>query len=127
MLRSNREKKRFAVHEFVIMPNHVHLLLTPAPENSLEKAIQFIKGGFSFRASREMNIGGEIWHKGFNEHRVKDAFDYEQHVRYMRENPVRAGLATRAEDFPFSTARLKAEADPAPGHLLRVSGQQSPA
>jgi hypothetical protein len=43
-------------HEFVIMPNHLHLLLTPAAEIPLEKALQFIKGGFSYRAKREIHF-----------------------------------------------------------------------
>ena len=44
VLAENRQKKRFLLHEFVIMPNHFHLLLTPAAEIPLEKALQFIKG-----------------------------------------------------------------------------------
>ena len=43
----NRYKGRFLLHEFVVMPNHFHLLITPSEDVSLEKAIQFIKGGFS--------------------------------------------------------------------------------
>ncbi len=50
VLAENRRKRRFLLHEFVIMPNHFHLLLTPAAEIPLEKALQFIKGGFSYRA-----------------------------------------------------------------------------
>jgi putative transposase len=53
VLAENRRKRRFLLHEFVIMPNHFHLLLTPAVEIPLEKAPQFIKGGFSYRAKRE--------------------------------------------------------------------------
>jgi len=44
-----RDQRKFLLHEFVIMPDHVHALLTPAPEISLELALQFIKGGFSYR------------------------------------------------------------------------------
>jgi putative transposase len=51
LLKADREKKRYAIHEYVFMPDHIHLLLTPAPDVSLEKSLQFIKGGFSFRAS----------------------------------------------------------------------------
>jgi REP element-mobilizing transposase RayT len=51
VLAENRRKRRFLLHEFVIMPNHFHLLLTPAAEIPLEKALQFIKGGFSYRAN----------------------------------------------------------------------------
>jgi putative transposase len=52
VLRENRTKQRLHLHEFVFMRDHVHLILTPAPRVSLEKAMQFIKGGFSFRAKR---------------------------------------------------------------------------
>jgi putative transposase len=44
-----RDEKKYLLHEFVIMPDHIHLLITPAEDISLERAIQFIKGGFSFR------------------------------------------------------------------------------
>ena len=102
------------MHEFVFMPDHVHFILTPAPLVSLEKAIQFIKGGFSFRAKKELNVHGEIWQKGYNEHRIKDAGEYAQHAEYIWMNPVKAGLVERAEDCLYSSARLKAEVDPAP-------------
>jgi putative transposase len=47
VLGKDRRKRRFLLHEFVIMPNHFHVLLTPPAEFPLEKAVQFIKGGFS--------------------------------------------------------------------------------
>lgn len=56
VMRENRRKQRFSIHEFVIMPNHLHLLITPAEKISLEKAIQFIKGGFSFRVKKELDL-----------------------------------------------------------------------
>ena len=42
----------YHLHEFVIMPNHFHLLITPIPPVTIERAIQFIKGGFSYRAKK---------------------------------------------------------------------------
>jgi putative transposase len=92
VLRENRSKQRLQVHEFVFMRNHVHLILTPSADISLEKAMQFIKGGFSFRAKREANFNGEIWQKGYNEHRISDMAEYAQHVEYVRMNPVKAGF-----------------------------------
>jgi putative transposase len=65
VLAENRRKRRFLLHEFVIMPNHFHLLLTPAAEIPLEKALQFIKGGFSYRAKREIHFAFEIWQASF--------------------------------------------------------------
>jgi REP element-mobilizing transposase RayT len=68
VLAENRRKRRFLLHEFVIMPNHFHLLLTPAAEIPLEKALQFIKGGFSYRAKREIHVAFEVWQASFVNH-----------------------------------------------------------
>ena len=44
-----QNQHKYLIHEFVVMPNHFHLLITPQPSAALEKAMQFIKGGFSYR------------------------------------------------------------------------------
>jgi putative transposase len=119
VIRENRAKKRFQIHEFVFMRDHLHLILTPAPLVSLEKAMQFIKGGFSRRAKKETLFQGEIWQKGYDEHRIQDATDYSQHVEYIRMNPVKAGRVEKPEDYPYSSARLQTEVDPAPAQFVR--------
>ena len=55
-----RDQKKFAVHEFVLMLNHFHLLMTTGPDITLERAMQLIKGGFSHRAGKELGMKGEI-------------------------------------------------------------------
>jgi len=100
VLAENRRKRRFLLHEFVIMPNHFHLLLTPAAEIQLEKALPFIKGGFSYCAKREIHFAFEIWQASFVNHRIGDAEDYKHHHTYIGENPVRAGLSERPELLP---------------------------
>lgn len=105
----------YLLHEFVIMPDHIHVLLTP--KTSLEKAVQFIKGGFSYRAKKELGSSMEIWQKGFSDHRIRDAGDYFQHVSYVRENPVRKHLCERAEEFPYSSGQPGWERDPVPQGL----------
>ncbi|HUJ32433.1 MAG TPA: transposase [Candidatus Acidoferrum sp.] len=114
VIRENRSKKRMQVHEFVFMRDHIHLILTPDPVVSLEKAMQFIKGGFSYRAKKELNFNGEIWQKGYNERRIQDADDYAKAVEYVWLNPVKAGMALRPEEYLYSSARLREEIDPAP-------------
>jgi len=84
-LQRYRIQKKFLLHEFVLMPDHFHLLLTPAPDVSLEKCAQLIKGGFSFRVKKDLGSKLEIWEKGYAEHRVKDATDYERHAEYSSE------------------------------------------
>jgi REP element-mobilizing transposase RayT len=55
-----RDERKFLLHEFVIMPDHVHALLTPAPDISLERTVQFIKGGFSYRLGRVRRCGRRV-------------------------------------------------------------------
>ena len=66
-----RERGKYLLHEFVVMPDHFHLLITP--RESLERAMQLIKGGFSFRAKRELGFMHEIWQPSFYDRRVRDA------------------------------------------------------
>ncbi|SNS36813.1 putative transposase [Granulicella rosea] len=113
VMQENRAKGRFRLHAFVIMPDHIHLILTPAVDVPLEKALQYIKGGFSFRLKSKL----EVWEKSFAEHRIKDAMDYRHHSNYLERNPVRKRLAERAEEFPFSSARHCDQVDDAPAHL----------
>ena len=112
----------YLLHEFVIMPDHIHFLLTP--NASLEKAVQFIKGGFSYRAKKELGSNMEVWQKGFSDHRIRDAADYLQHVSYIRENPVRKYLCERAGEFPHSSAHAGFEFDPIPQGLKPVLSEK---
>jgi putative transposase len=116
VLGDNRLKRRFELHEFVIMPDHVHLLITPAPDVSLEKAVQYIKGGFSFRAKRELRSAMEIWHASFNEHRVQDTEDYARNRAYIRGNPLKANLG---EEYPYVSGNSSLELDAAPEWVRR--------
>lgn len=92
---------KFGVHDFVVMPNHVHLLLTVGPDMSIEKARQFIKGGFSCRLKKEFGYAGEVWQRGFSEVRVEDRQSFLQHREYIAENPTKAGLVDSPEKFPY--------------------------
>jgi putative transposase len=117
VLKENRARARFLLHEFVVMPDHFDILLTPEESAPLEKAVQYIKGGFSFRAKRELDFRAEVWQPSFTNHRIRDAQDYERHRIYIRENPVRRFLAERAEMYPYSSAYPGTELDPKPPWL----------
>ncbi len=83
-------EKDFILHAYVIMPDHLHLLITP--NESLEKAVQLIKGGFSFRAKRELDYKFDIWQPGFTDHRIRDEEDWKRHLEYIRSNPLEVRL-----------------------------------
>src|SRR5262245_46036972 len=92
VLRSYMRARRFKVHDFVVMPDHIHVLLTIGPEMSIEKAMQMIKGNFSYRANKELGYKWEIWQKGFSEVQVLTEASFIQHQNYIDGNPVKAGL-----------------------------------
>jgi len=112
-----RDERKFLLHEFVIMPDHVHALLTPSGEISLEQAMQFIKGGFSYR----LKARPPVWQASFTNHRVRDWEDYQHHREYIRMNPVRARLAARAEAYPYSSAAGGMRLDAVPQGLKPCS------
>lgn len=107
VLRSHVRSGRFQVHDFVIMPDYLHLLLNVGPEISVEKAVQFIKGGFSYRVKRELGYSGEVWQRGFSEVRVEGKGSFERHRTYIAQNPAKAGLVRDGEDFPWCFETLR--------------------
>jgi putative transposase len=74
---------------------------------SIEKAMQLIKGNFSFRARAELGLKCEIWQRGFSDVRVNDDGSFRAHQRYIHNNPVKAGLAASPEEFPYSSLHLR--------------------
>ncbi len=89
----------YLLHEFVLMPDHFHLLITP--NEALERAVQKIKGGFPFRVKKELGSNAEIWQRGFSDHRIRDWEDCRQHREYIYLNPARAGLCGDAKMYPY--------------------------
>jgi putative transposase len=113
----------YLLHEFVIMPDHIHVMLTLL--TSLEKAVQFVKGGFSYRVKKELCSHMEVWQKGFSDHRIRDEGDLCVHVAYVRGNPVRKHLCERPEDYPYSSASGRFELDQVPQGLKPESSVDS--
>ena len=101
VMRSYVAAGKFQIHDFVVMPNHVHLLTRVHGEITIEKAVQYIKGGFSFRLRKEFGYVGEVWQRGFSELRVDDRQSFLRYRDYIAQNPVKAGLADSPEKFPY--------------------------
>jgi putative transposase len=111
VLRSLVAEGHLQLHDFVVMPDHLHLLLTVGDGMTIEKAMQLIKGRFSHRLSHEFSYKGEVWQRGFTEVQVMNQDSFEQHRSYIDNNPVKAGLVTSADEYPFcfrTLARKKA-------------------
>jgi putative transposase len=95
--------RKFELHDFVVMPDHVHLLIEDVGDTTIESAMQFIKGGFAFRLRKEFGYPGEVWQRGFSEVRVDDRQSFVRYRDYTAQNPVKAGLANRRRSFPMAS------------------------
>lgn len=98
-LQHYRREGHYKLHAFVVMPDHIHLLLTPT-DITLERSIQLIKGGFSHRLASKL----PVWQRGFTDRRMRDREDFLTYRTYIHDNPVRAHLCQRPENYPYSSA-----------------------
>ena len=99
------------------MPEHFHVLSSPASCITLERAVQYIKGGSARRLGKELGLHFPVWQRGFSDHRIRDVEDYQTHVRYIEQNPVKRRLVELANQYPWSSASGKFQLDDVPQGL----------
>jgi REP element-mobilizing transposase RayT len=93
---------RYQLHGYVVMPNHVHLLVIPSvPSN---KWLGPLKGFTAHEANRILARTGPFWQNESYDHLVHNDEEFRRIQRYIEQNPVKAGLAASAEQFPWSSA-----------------------
>ncbi len=109
VLRSLVAEKTFELHDFVIMPDHVHLLMTVNGGMTVEKAMQLVKGRFSYRLSHEFGYKGEVWQRGFSEVQVMNRASFERHREYIAQNPVKGGLVSSPGEYLYCFNSLAAK------------------
>jgi putative transposase len=109
-----RREGRYRLHSFVLMPDHVHLLLTPAPDITIERAVQLIKGAYSHALGEYIGRRREVWQRGFTDHRIRDAEDFFHHRHYIEQNPVIANLTTAPPEYRYCSAFPGFKPDPWP-------------
>ncbi|HUR36529.1 MAG TPA: transposase [Terriglobales bacterium] len=112
-----RRQQKYLLHAFVLMPNHFHVVLTPAAGITLEKAAQMIKGGSAYQLKQAGREGVQVWQRGFTDRRIRNAKEYEALVQYTHQNPVKAGLVARAEEYRYSSAYPGFKLDPPRDYL----------
>jgi putative transposase len=93
----------YSLHAFVVMPNHVHLLATPAlPSLKLTKSLKVITAK---RANAMLALtGNSFWQEESYDHAVRHELEFERIKNYIEENPVRAALVTDAREYRWSSA-----------------------
>ena len=110
----------YTLHAFVVMPNHVHVLLTP--QVAVPKLLCTIKAFTARRANQILGSTGKpFWQDESYDHWVRDAREFERIAAYIEWNPVRAGLVDRVEDWPWSSAADYAGQRAGPLRIARLS------
>jgi putative transposase len=109
-----RREDHYALHAFVLMPDHVHLLLTPAQDVTIERAVQLIKGAYSHGLVTLIGRSSEVWQRGFTDHRIRDAQDFLHHWNYVHQNPVAARLVLNSPEYRYCSAFPGFKLDPWP-------------
>ncbi len=87
---SCRDRGFFNLHAFVVMPDHLHVLLTPAEATTVEKAMQMIKGGSAHSMGLQRPQKFPVWHSAFHDRWMRNAEEYQGSKRYIEQNPVRS-------------------------------------
>ena len=98
-LQRYRHAGHYKLHAFVVMPDHIHLLLSPQGV-ALERVMALIKGGYSHQLGSKL----PVWQRGYTDHRVRDRNEFEIRRQYIHDNPVRAKLVELPGLYPYSSA-----------------------
>jgi putative transposase len=94
------------VDAFVVMPNHVHVLW--APRISLPELMRLVKGATAFEANRILGRRGQrFWQEEYFDRQARSRVEAERIRQYIEWNPVKAGLASTPESYPWSSAHLR--------------------
>jgi len=106
ILQEIRERGAAKIYAFVLMPDHLHILLKPEAE-PLAKIMQRIKGKAARLINQKEGKEGALWQREYYERAIRDESDLEEKYNYIVYNPVKGGLAEKPEDYPYSSAALK--------------------
>jgi REP element-mobilizing transposase RayT len=99
---------QYALHEYVVMPNHVHVLLTPVDD--VARITKGIKGTTARFANMQLGrAGNPFWQRESYDHFCRNPREFERIREYIGRNPVRAGLVAKMEDWPWSSVHRRAK------------------
>jgi putative DNA methylase len=96
---------RYRLHAWCVMPNHVHVLLTPDPGFALSSILHAWKSFTAKAINRVLRRQGQLWREEYLDRAIRDGDHFERARWYIEENPVKARLCEAPSDWPFSSAR----------------------
>jgi len=108
-LRFYRDRMRFGLHGYVIMPDHVHLLVTPQQTETISDIMRNFKS-YTAREIREaVHVQGPIWQRRFHDRAIRSEDQFLSALEYIHLNPVKARLVQSAVAYEFSSCRFLEE------------------
>jgi REP element-mobilizing transposase RayT len=93
---------------WVVMPNHAHLVTTPLPGKKFAKIMQSLKSFTASEANKLLDRTGTFWMPDYYDRFIRNKSHFAAAIHYVENNPVKAGLCRRPEDWPFSSAWFRA-------------------
>ncbi len=99
------QEERYVLSAWCVMPNHVHVVVTPNVDRSLAEILQSWKSYSAHEINRRLGRRGKVWQKESFDHIVRNVAGFEKFVAYTERNPVEAGLVAHSSEWPFSSAR----------------------
>jgi putative transposase len=109
ILAGESERDFYELCAWVVMPNHVHILILP--KVAVPRMMRWLKGSTARRANQLLGrTGRPFWQDGSYDHYARSPKQRDRIVRYIEENPVSAGLVDSAEDWEWSSAGRQAKA-----------------
>ncbi len=100
---------RYRLSEWVVMPNHVHLLAAPGFANSLSDIMHSIKSYTAQEANKILGRKGRFWFGDYFDRYIRNGRHFENAVNYIKNNPVSAGLCHAPSEWRFSSAWYRAQ------------------
>ena len=101
------DQVKYRLSAWVIMPNHVHLLCTPLVGATLAGIMHSIKSFTSSEANKMLGRKGRFWQKEYFDRYIRNARQFVKTLTYIENNPVKANLCDKPEDWPFSSAACR--------------------
>ena len=99
--------ERYKLSAWVVMPNHVHALLTPLVGHQLSQILHSLKSYTVIKANKILSTGGRFWQPESFDRYIRDSKHFASVVRYVENNPVNARLCAQAQDWPYSSAHFR--------------------
>jgi putative transposase len=112
LLETSAARHDVAVHSYVLMTNHYHLIATPGRTDAVPPMMRDVNRAYSKRFNRRYERIGTMWTGPYRDISISDERYLLTCLRYVEQNPVRAQMVSTAEDYAWSTYRVHALGEP---------------